>query len=589
MFITSTEWKTEWGGAKSRDFKTPFKRLPYYCCALTFTPFEDPVCTKEGHVFDILNIVPYVTKFKKNPVTGKPMAVKDLIKIQFHKNADGEYQCPVLHKVFTEFTHIVAVKKTGNVFSYEAIRELNIKPKNWKELLTDEPFTRDDIITIQDPNNLDAKVLSDFDHVKKEVDLDSDELKALKDDPAYGINMTGDTKRILNELGTEKGREIATAGGGGDRTQREHAAAVAALKRAKKRAQDHPEEEKKEAPKPVALSVVDIASAAINGRSASAALAGSAEKTAAHVAAHTAGSLAPVNSRLVKSKYTSGAASRSFTSTSYDPVTQNEFEYVQAERNPKKKGYVRMHTSHGDLNIELHCDITPRTCENFLTLCERGYYDNVVFHRSIKNFMIQGGDPTGTGRGGESIWGKPFKDELNSKVVHSERGVLSMANSGPHSNGSQFFFLYKSANHLNYKHTVFGRIVGGLEVLSAMEKVPVDDDDRPLEEIKILRVSVFVNPYAEMEEEERKAAAEAAAKPADAEEEAEKLGTWYSNPSAGLAPQAYGTGVGKYLKSVVPGVVRKEIDVAEAEEDVPIKRKKVENTNGIQFKDFSSW
>lgn len=86
----------------------------------------------------------------------------------------------------------------------------------------------------QDPNNLDAKVLSDFDHVKKEVDLDSDELKALKDDPAYGINMTGDTKRILNELGTEKGREIATAGGGGDRTQREHAAAVAALKRAKK-------------------------------------------------------------------------------------------------------------------------------------------------------------------------------------------------------------------------------------------------------------------------------------------------------------------------------------------------------------------
>jgi peptidyl-prolyl cis-trans isomerase-like protein 2 len=93
--------------------------------------------------------VPYITKFKRNPVTGKPLAVKDLIKIQFHKNADGEYQCPVLHKVFTEFTHIVAVKKTGNVFSYEAIRELNIKPKNWKELLTDEPFTKDDIITIQ--------------------------------------------------------------------------------------------------------------------------------------------------------------------------------------------------------------------------------------------------------------------------------------------------------------------------------------------------------------------------------------------------------------------------------------------------------
>lgn len=97
-----------------------------------------------------------------------------------------------------------------------------------------------------------------------------------------------------------------------------------------------------------------------------------------------------------------------------------------------------------------------------------------------RNFMIQGGDPTGTGKGGQSIWGKPFKDELNSKLLHSGRGVVSMANSGPHTNGSQFFILYKSANHLNFKHTVFGGVVGGMTTLAAMEKVPVDDDDRPL-------------------------------------------------------------------------------------------------------------
>lgn len=94
--------------------------------------------------------------------------------------------------------------------------------------------------------------------------------------------------------------------------------------------------------------------------------------------------------------------------------------------------------------------------------------------------MIQGGDPTGTGKGGESIWGKPFKDEPNSKLLHTGRGVVSMANSGPHTNGSQFFILYKSANHLNFKHTVFGGVVGGLTTLAAMEKVPVDDNDRPL-------------------------------------------------------------------------------------------------------------
>lgn len=86
----------------------------------------------------------------------------------------------------------------------------------------------------------------------------------------------------------------------------------------------------------------------------------------------------------VKSQYTTGAASRSFTSTAYDPVTKNDFEYIKVEKNPKKKGYVQLHTTHGDLNIELHCDITPRACENFITHCENGYYNGVIFHRSIR-------------------------------------------------------------------------------------------------------------------------------------------------------------------------------------------------------------
>lgn len=164
-----------------------------------------------------------------------------------------------------------------------------------------------------------------------------------------------------------------------------------------------------------------------------------------------------------------------------------------------KKGYVRLRTNLGDLNLELHCDSVPRTCENFLTLCGVGYYDGVAFHRSIKNFMIQGGDPTGTGkrvrgsgrgcgwllvrlsllkcragprRGGESIYGKTFKDEINTGLKHAGRGVLSMANSGPHTNGSQFFITYKSAPHLDGKHSIFGRVVGGLETLAAMERVP---------------------------------------------------------------------------------------------------------------------
>ncbi|RAL46675.1 unnamed protein product [Cuscuta campestris] len=581
MFITKTEWATEWGGAKSKEIRTPFKRLPFYCCALTFTPFEDPVCTEDGSVFDLMNIIPYIRKFGKHPVTGAPLKQDQLIPLTFHKNTEGEFHCPVMNKVFTEFTHIVAVKNTGNVFCYEAIKELNIKPKNWKELLTDESFTKQDLITIQNPNTLDAKVLVDFDHVKKSLKVDDEELKKMQSEPSYNINATGDIKQMLKELGTEKAKEIAMQGGGGTKAQNERAAALSAILDARIRVKEDPKSSENVEGKPKqAFSIVDAASASVHGRSAAAAKSASSDKAAARIALHMAGEREPVNAKLVKSRFTTGAASRSFTSTSYDPVTRNEYEYVKVEKTPKKKGYVRLQTTHGDLNIELHCDLTPRTCENFITLCERGYYNGVAFHRSIRNFMIQGGDPTGTGRGGESIWGKPFKDEVNSKLLHSGRGVVSMANSGPHSNGSQFFILYKSANHLNYKHSVFGMVVGGLTTLSAMEKVPVDDNDRPLEEIKIIDVEVYVNPYAESDDEED------SEKPGDEkkieDEDNDKVGSWYSYPGTGSDTQAVSGGVGKYLKAR-----NAQADLNSLPPIPSSKKRKVGVST--EFKNFSAW
>ncbi|OWM82099.1 peptidyl-prolyl cis-trans isomerase CYP65 isoform X2 [Punica granatum] len=586
MFITNTEWATEWGGAKSKETGAHFKRLSFYCCSLTFTPFEDPVCTADGSVFDIMHIIPYIRKYGKHPVTGAPLKQEDLIPLTFHKNPDGEFHCPVLHKVFTEFTHIVAVKTTGNVFCYEAIKELNIKTKNWKELLTDEPFSRDDLITIQNPNALDSKVLVDFDHVKNSLKVDDEELKKMNSDPTYNINVSGDIKQMLKELGTEKGKEAALLGGGGSKAQKERAAALAAILAARSRLQEEENSKSKgEAKATQSFSIVDAASAAVHGRSAAAAKASSSDKTAARIAMHMSGERAPVNAKLVKSRYTTGAASRSFTSTSYDPVTKNEYEYVKVEKNPKKKGYVQLHTTHGDLNIELHCDITPRTCENFIMLCEQGYYNGVPFHRNIRNFMIQGGDPTGTGTGGESIWGKPFKDELNSKLLHSGRGVVSMANSGPHTNGSQFFILYKSANHLNFKHTVFGGVVGGLTTLSVMEKVPVDDNDRPLEEIKIINVTVFVNPYSELDEEEGEEKAKTE-KTVD-DEDKDKVGSWFSNPGAGTAePGAVGSGgVGKYLKARNA----KGGSGADAENGSAVTKKRKVGASTGDYGNFSSW
>ncbi|CAI9111273.1 OLC1v1011457C1 [Oldenlandia corymbosa var. corymbosa] len=531
-----------------------------------------------------MNIIPYIRKYGKSPVTGAPLKLEDLIPLKFHKNAEGEYHCPVLNKVFTEFTHIVAVRTTGNVFCYEAIKELNLKTKNWKELLTDETFTKEDLITIQNPNALDSKVLVDFDHVKNSLKVDDEELKKMESDPTYNINVSGDIKQMLRELGTEKAKEIAQLGGGGKKARSERAAALAAILEARERIKEE-SSGKGESPKQ-GFSVVDAASASIQGRSANAAKMATNDKTAARIALHMAGERAPVNAKLVKSQFTTGAASRSFTSTAYDPVTKNEYEYIKVEKNPTKKGYVRLQTTHGDLNIELHCDITPRTCENFLTLCERGYYNGVAFHRSIRNFMIQGGDPTGTGRGGESIWGKPFKDELNSKLLHSGRGVVSMANSGPHSNGSQFFILYKSANHLNFKHTVFGIVVGGLTTLSAMEKVPVDDNDKPLEEIKIIEAEVYVNPYTEPDEEEEKKSKE---ENKVEDEENEKIGSWYSNPGTGTSGnQALGGGVGKYLKARnAQADSTTSLDSGLPAVSVSKKRKVGVPTG--ELKDFSSW
>uniref|UniRef100_A0A670YIP1 Peptidylprolyl isomerase like 2 n=1 Tax=Pseudonaja textilis TaxID=8673 RepID=A0A670YIP1_PSETE len=212
--------------------------------------------------------------------------------------------------------------------------------------------------------------------------------------------------------------------------------------------------------------------------------------------------------RLNAAHYSTGRVSASFTSTAMAPETTHEAAAIDDDvvryRYVKKKGYVRLHTNQGDLNLELHCDMTPKTCENFIKLCKKKYYDGTIFHRSIRNFVIQGGDPTGTGTGGESYWGKPFKDELRPNLSHTGRGVLSMANTGPNTNKSQFFITFRSCAYLDKKHTIFGRVVGGFETLTAMENIESDPKtDRPQEEIKIESTTVFVDPYEEADAQVR--------------------------------------------------------------------------------------
>lgn len=148
---------------------------------------------------------------------------------------------------------------------------------------------------------------------------------------------------------------------------------------------------------------------------------------------------------------------------------------------------VVLETNQGTIELELMPDTAPKACENFIGLVEKKYYDGVIFHRVIKSFMIQGGDPTGTGRGGKSIWGKAFQDECSPVVKFDNYGTLAMANAGPNTNGSQFFITTVKTPWLNMRHTIFGKVIAGYDVVQKIENTPADSEGRPAREQKIVR------------------------------------------------------------------------------------------------------
>eukprot|EP00291_Cryptomonas_curvata_P027349 CAMPEP_0172205076 /NCGR_PEP_ID=MMETSP1050-20130122/32378_1 /TAXON_ID=233186 /ORGANISM="Cryptomonas curvata, Strain CCAP979/52" /LENGTH=229 /DNA_ID=CAMNT_0012883841 /DNA_START=82 /DNA_END=768 /DNA_ORIENTATION=- len=148
---------------------------------------------------------------------------------------------------------------------------------------------------------------------------------------------------------------------------------------------------------------------------------------------------------------------------------------------PPTNGKVVLNTSCGDVEIELWSKEAPLACRNFIQLCMEGYYDNTMFHRIIPKFMVQGGDPTGTGEGGESCFGEPFKDEIHSRLRFMVRGIVAMANGGKDDNKSQFFMTLGPCDWLNGKHTIFGKVTGKtIYNLDAMGEYETGPDDRPM-------------------------------------------------------------------------------------------------------------
>lgn len=157
---------------------------------------------------------------------------------------------------------------------------------------------------------------------------------------------------------------------------------------------------------------------------------------------------------------------------------------------PAGNPIVVFETNQGSIELELWPNIAPKTCENMIGLVQKGYYDGTVFHRVIKEFMVQGGDPTATGRGGESLWGGKFEDEFSNSVRFDKPGILAMANAGPNTNGSQFFITTVATPWLNGRHTIFGKVVTGYDVVQKIENTKVGAGDRPVEDQKITRAYI---------------------------------------------------------------------------------------------------
>lgn len=433
--------------------------------------------------------------------------------------------------------------KEAYVYSYEAYKELNVTPKNWLDLTTGKKFSPKDVLILNDPQDEEfakQRNIQNFWHIQH---ARNDTNTAPSNNVKHSVTAT----RIMEQISKEK----------------------------KKR---NLEEQKKES-------------------SSSATSQSSAKK------------LKIFSHDVTGVRYTAGKASGSLTSTAMEVTSKNAIreaspeEILQAQfqimKQRKEKGYVRLITNLGDLLVELHCDIAPRTCTNFLGLVEAKKYDGTSFHRLIPNFMVQGGKAK-SGSEDASLWGPSFVDEFDDRLKHVDAGVVSMANTGPGTNKRQFFITFKSCSHLNRKHSIFGQVVDDTNgVLKKIEKQPVDTKDRPLETVKIITAEILVDPaqdalelqHEQMEEREKKRQEEETRKQAMA---VGKSGVVKNKISTSTSNNKTNSRVGKYLpksavqSKIVDGDQNNERDTS-MPMILPAAKPKAPPPTKTKFGDFSGW
>ena len=512
-----------------------------------------------------------------------------------------------------------------------------IKPKRWRDLMTDEKITRDDLLIVQDPMATTSnaregggdrnRMLEKMDHVitKKGANFIGSKGGVKKEGGSINADaMSEDVKRALDALKTKEAKEAFKGGGGGKVAEME-------MKKANDARNNDDDEDIKVdlkklhqyADKPHAADVVKFAPGAATFSSAEPV--DYSKKGVSDRDYFLKRPLEEERQRFLNSmkrflkprrfeenhSRSDGKQAMGFTSTIGGEGLKGGKEKKPVFLNPKKgeKGYVSLDIQQfGSLNLELHCDIAPRTCENFLHLCEKGFYDGVKFHRNVPNFMIQGGDPTGTGKKGFSIYGETFKDEFGLQkgvLSHKERGIVSMANKGKDTNNSQFFITYgKNLTHLDGKHTIFGRVVGGLKVLDELEDIEADDKDpeKPGVDIIIEKTTVHQNPWTKLEKEyeDKRGVADHDIKTANAtmavKTNTEKKMKEEEEKKKKMGPKIVGSGIGRFVTGSTANVNATKFmnseEIEEEEEERRRKKAKATTTSAKRtggFGNFESW
>ena len=316
------------GGIVARKRKNAFKRLPFTHCALSLQPFEHPVCTPAGTIFDIKHIIPWLKKHGTNPVTGNKLEARSLITLKFDKNDAGDYVDPVTKKVFTDFSKIVAIKPSGRVYLWDTVEQLNLKAKNLSDLVSDEEFTRADLIILQDPADPEKQNISNFKNVQEEEE----------EIPVEGTNslMWSDSSRDK----VAKAKEAV----------------------AKLRAKDKAKPVVQGTPHTTPLSSMPSAKKALPYNAA------------------------VYNTGKAAASFTSTALD---VVTNAERALISEEDYMLVVKRIDIKGYASIQTNFGNINVELYTDYAPKTVYNFVKLSQQGYYKNTIFHRSVRNFMVR--------------------------------------------------------------------------------------------------------------------------------------------------------------------------------------------------------